>query len=125
MPITPVQIPTSPADMTGRATENRAKAAAKAKADERERLANEALAEATALATGVYDPAVQAPIVLDEVVTVGVSLADDTVIIRTIVDIDEMTYGVNNTYTFKAGVKYRVPKDLAGYLEQMGYTWLA
>jgi hypothetical protein len=45
------------------------------------------------------------------------------VVIRTITDIDDMSYGVGNTYTFKAGVKYRVPKSLADYLEQLGYIW--
>jgi hypothetical protein len=45
------------------------------------------------------------------------------VVIRTITDVEEMTYGVGNNYTFKAGVKYRVPSGLAGYLEQLGYIW--
>ena len=45
------------------------------------------------------------------------------VVIRTITDIEEMTYGVGNHYTFKAGVKYRVPVNLANYLEDLGYIW--
>jgi hypothetical protein len=61
--------------------------------------------------------------VLDEIENVGVSTAGDMVVIRTITDIDDMSYGVGNTYTFKAGVKYRVPKSLADYLEQLGYIW--
>ena len=64
-----------------------------------------------------------APLVLDEIENVGVSTAGDMVIIRTITDIEDMSYGVGNTYTFKAGVKYRVPRSLADYLEQLGYIW--
>ena len=51
------------------------------------------------------------------------STEGDMVVIRTITDIEDMTYGVGNNYTFKAGVKYRVPSHLATYLEQLGYIW--
>lgn len=114
---------TSPMDVTGRAKEAAAKKHAKelqARADEislmnqNEQISNE---------RDVFDPLHQETIVLDEIVSVGVNTADDSVIIRTISDIDDMTYGVGNTYTFKAGKKYKVSRDMANYLEQLGYIW--
>jgi hypothetical protein len=115
---------TSPLDATGRAAE----AAQKANADALRKRADEisvaAEIERESLERDVFDPQKpDAPIVLDEIQEVGVSLANDKVIIRTITDIDEMTYGVGNTYSFKAGVKYSVPRDLANYLEGLGYIW--
>lgn len=115
---------TSPLDATGRAAE----AAAKKNADELKRRKDEiSLAqqeEAELLETSVFDPKKpDEPIVLDEIENVGVSVANDYVVIRTVTDIEQMTYGVGNTYDFKAGVKYRVPSDLATYLEQLGYIW--
>lgn len=62
-------------------------------------------------------------IIVDAVEEVGVELADDTVIIRVNEDIIEMTFGVGNNYTFYAGKKYKVSKDLASWLEEKGYIW--
>ena len=62
-------------------------------------------------------------IIVDSVEEVGVTLADDTQIIRVNEDIIEMTYGVGNTYTFLTGQKYKVSKELAGWLEEKGYLW--
>ena len=58
-----------------------------------------------------------------EIEEVGVSVNNDKVVIRTIADIEDMTYGIGNSYTFKQGVKYSVPRDLAAYLESLGYIW--
>ena len=63
------------------------------------------------------------PIVIDEVVEVGVEMANDTVVVRVAEDIDNMTVGYKNTYTFKAGGKYQVPKAVADRLESLGLTW--
>lgn len=116
--------PTSPLDATGRAAEAAAKKNAKALKDRQDEISLAAHVEAEQLETNVFDPKKpDAPLVLDEVENVGVTTANDTVIIRTITDIDEMTYGVGNHYSFKAGVKYRVPGHLANYLEQLGYIW--
>lgn len=115
---------TSPLDATGRAAEQAAKknAAALKKRQEEISIANQV--EAESLEKDVFDPKQpDAPLVLDEIENVGVSTNNDYVIIRTITDIEEMTYGVGNTYTFKQGVKYRVPSGLANYLEQLGYIW--
>ena len=115
---------TSPLDATGRAAEAAAKKNAKELKDRKDEISLAAQVEAEQLETHVFDPKKpDAPLVLDEIENVGVSTANDMVVIRTITDIDDMTYGVGNAYTFKAGVKYRVPSGLAAYLEQLGYIW--
>ena len=116
--------PTSPLDATGRAAEQAAKKNAKALQDRKEEISIAAQVEAESLENNIFDPKKpDTPLVLDEIENVGVTTANDTVIIRTITDIEEMTYGVGNHYTFKAGVKYRVSRGLANYLEQLGYIW--
>jgi hypothetical protein len=115
---------TSPLDATGKAAEQAAKKNAEALKKRKEEISIATQLEAESLERDVFDPKKpDAPLVLDEIENVGVSTAGDMVVIRTITDIDDMSYGVGNTYTFKAGVKYRVPKSLADYLEQLGYIW--
>jgi hypothetical protein len=119
---------TSPLDATGVAAEK----AAKKNADELKRrqeeisIANQL--EAESLERDVFDPKKpDTPLVLDEIEDVGVSVSNEYVVIRTVTDIDDMTFGVVNgtpqSYSFKAGAKYRVPRYLADYLEQLGYIW--
>ena len=115
---------TSPLDATGKAAEQAAKKNAEALKKRKEEISIATQLEAESLEKDIFDPKKpDAPLVLDEIENVGVSTAGDMVIIRTITDIDDMSYGVGNTYTFKAGVKYRVPRSLADYLEQLGYIW--
>jgi hypothetical protein len=116
--------PVSPLDATGRAKEQATKKNATELKKRAEEISIATQLEAESLEKDVFDPKKpDAPLVLDEIENVGVSTAGDMVVIRTITDIEEMTYGVGNAYTFKAGVKYRVPSDLAAYLEQLGYIW--
>ena len=116
--------PTSPLDATGKAAETAAKKNAAELKKRKDEISIAAQIEAESLEKDIFDPKhPDAPLVLDEIENVGVSTAGDMVVIRTITDIDEMTYGVGNSYTFKAGVKYRVPAALAAYLEQLGYIW--
>ena len=115
---------TSPLDATGKAAEQAAKKNAEALKKRKEEISIATQLEAESLEKDVFDPKKpDAPLVLDEIENVGVSTAGDMVVIRTITDIDAMSYGVGNTYTFKAGVKYRVSRSLADYLEQLGYIW--
>ena len=115
---------TSPLDATGKAAEDAAKRNAEELKRREAEIATVRQTEAEALETQVFDPKKpDAPILLDEIEEVGVGLKEDKVIIRTITDIEDMTYGVGNTYTFKAGVKYSVSRDLADYLEGLGYIW--
>jgi hypothetical protein len=106
--------------------------AAKRNADElakrKDEISISRAAEQELLENAVFDPKhPDAPILLDEIEEVGVAVNNEKVVIRTHQDIDDMTYGVVNgtpqNYTFKAGVKYSVPRDLANYLESLGYVW--
>ena len=116
--------PVSPLDATGRAKEHATKKNAAELKKRAEEISIATQLEAESLEKDVFDPKnPDAPLVLDEIENVGVSTAGDMVVIRTITDIEDMTYGVGNTFTFKAGVKYRVPAGLAAYLEQLGYIW--
>jgi hypothetical protein len=118
--------PTSPLDATGRAAEQAAKKNAAEIRKRQDEMAISRAAEEELLETAVFDPKKpDTPIMIDEIEEVGVAINNEKVIIRTITDIEDMTYGVGNTYTFKANVKYSVPKDLADYLENLGYIWRA
>lgn len=115
---------TSPLDATGKAAEQAAKKNAAELKKRKEEISIATQLEAESLEKDIFDPKnPDAPLVLDEIENVGVSTANDYVVIRTITDIEDMTFGVGDTYTFKAGVKYRVPRGLADYLEQLGYIW--
>ena len=116
--------PTSPQDATGRAAEDVAKRNAEEIQKRKDEISISRAAEQELLETAVFDPKKpDAPIFIDEIEEIGVSVNNDKVVIRTISDIEDMTYGVGNQYTFKAGVKYSVPRDLAEYLERLGYVW--
>lgn len=122
--------PTSPQDATGRAAEEAAKRNAAELAKRADEIALSRQTEAESLERDVFDPKQpDQPILIDEIETVGVAVNNDSVIIRTISDIDDMTFGVVNgtpqNYTFKAGVRYKVPRDLANYLQGIGYLWMA
>lgn len=107
-------------DLTGRQREEMVKSLAeeKAKADQEKVLAAEA--EAKRIATEVTDLTQSLPTtIIDEVESVGVDLADDTEVVRVAEDIDNMTFVAGNYYTFKAGQKYKVPRDLANHLRSL------
>ena len=116
---------TSPMDATGRAAEKAAKERSKEIADRQDEISLVRQQEAASLQNDVFDPKQpDVPLVLDEIEEVGVAVkGNEMVIIRTTHDIEEMTFGVGNTYTFKANVKYRVPLALAKHLARLGYTW--
>jgi hypothetical protein len=64
-----------------------------------------------------------APVILDSIEEVEVSVSETNVVIRVNEDIDDMTLGVGSNYTFKAGQKYKVKKEVADHLEEKGYIW--
>lgn len=113
------------ADFTGRQAEEEAKKAATNKRAKQEELAQITATEQKEFEESVFDVTQnpQQPVVLDEVVEVGVETADDTVVVRVAEDIENMTYGHRNTYSFKAGGKYQVPKAVAERLESLGLLW--
>lgn len=109
-----------PTDVTGR---SRA-AAAKEFAEEQNARAAE-MSLATAKKAEELDGVVDATqpnrqtVIVDNPTKVGES--DDTVIIRVIADVEHMTLGAGNTYSFKAGQKYEVSRGVAQHLEEKGY----
>jgi hypothetical protein len=111
-------------DVTGRQREAQVKAHAEELA---ERAGSISMATATAAAkleTEIVDLTIpDNPTVIDEVETVGVSLADDSQVIRVAEDLDFVTIGVGNHYSFKAGQKYKVAKHVAAHLQEKGYLY--
>lgn len=73
----------------------------------------------------VHDARVSPTVIVDEVEDLGgVETAESAQVeIRVNEDIDEMTYGYGNTYTMKAGGRYRVPREVADHLEGLGLVW--
>ena len=59
-------------------------------------------------------------VIVDDPVTVG-QASDDAVEIRVVEDIENMTLGAGNNYSFKAGQKYKVTKQVAQHLKEKGY----
>jgi len=59
-------------------------------------------------------------LIVDEPVTVG-KVTEESVEIRVIEDIESMTLGAGNYYSFKAGQKYKVTKEVAYHLKEKGY----
>jgi hypothetical protein len=73
------------------------------------------------LETEVLDATVpnRATVIVDDP-TVN-SESEDSVVIRVIETIDSMTLGAGNYYSFKAGQKYKVSRQVAQHLEEKGY----
>ena len=61
----------------------------------------------------------QSEIIVDEPTVVDTD--SDTVTIRVVESIDSMTFGAGNYYSFEAGKKYKVSRNLARHLEEKGY----
>jgi len=113
------------ADTTGRQREQ----LIKEQAEEQARRSEE-ITMATAVAKEKLDNEVvdlstpqAVPTVIDEVESVGVDLADNTTVIRVAEDLDMVTIGAGNNYSFKAGQKYRVSKSVARHLQDKGYLY--
>ena len=112
-------------DVTGRQREEQIKAHAEELAQRAGQMSMATAEAAAKLETEVLDltspnkPAT----VIDEVESVGVSLADDTQVIRVAEDLDFVTIGAGNHYSFKAGQKYKVAKHVAAHLQEKGYLY--
>lgn len=111
-----------PTDATGVMREKLQAAAA---AEQEERAAEMSMATAQArvqLETEVIDATVpnRSSVIVDEPVTVG-KASDDSVEIRVVQDIENMTLGAGNNYNFKAGQKYKVTSQVAQHLKEKGY----
>ncbi len=110
---------TSPRDTTGRAKQvlekNRdlaEKEAAKAQLVEAQ-VAEEVLNEVVDL-TQEPEPEIQeAPVVVGE----------STREMRVVEDLEDVTIGYGNTFTFEAGRTYKVPAFVYNHLAEKGYVW--
>jgi uncharacterized protein (DUF934 family) len=111
-------------DVTGRQREEQLKAVAEQQAARANEISMATQAKAYEDEVSVTDLTVnpESPTVLDEVESVGVSLADDQVVIRLAENLDQMTFGAGQYYSFEAGKKYKVSKALAAHLEEKGYV---
>ena len=112
-------------DVTGRQREEQVKAHAEELAQRAGEMSMATATAAAKLETEVLDltepnkPAT----VLDEVESVGVTLADDSQVIRLAEDLEFVTIGVGNHFSFKAGQKYKVAKHVAQHLQEKGYLY--
>lgn len=109
-----------PTDVTGRVREQLLEEnaeALQAKANEM----SMATATAQAKLNEVIDATVpdRQAVIVDNPIEVGVQ--DETVVIRVVQDIENMTLGAGNNYNFKAGQKYSVTKAVAAHLKEKGY----
>ena len=112
-------------DVTGRQREAQIKANAEALAKRANEMSMATAEEAYKTETEVLDLTIptDVPTVIDEVESVGVDLADDTQVIRVAEDLEHVTIGAGNNYSFKAGKKYKVPKHVAAHLKEKGYLY--
>jgi len=54
----------------------------------------------------------------------GVQVVESpTTTIRVNADLEQVTIGLGNTFTFEEGKQYRVPQFVADHLEERGYVW--
>lgn len=113
-----------PTDFTGRQREKLMNEHAEELAKRANEISLQGAAELERENTEVVDVTTpNQPTIIDEVQSLGVSAADNTVVMRVNTDIEDMVFGKGNWYTFKVGTKYKVPKDLYDYLDDLGYVW--
>ncbi len=111
-------------DVTGREREAQIKAHAEELASRANEISMASITAQAKLETEVIDISVPSkPTVIDEVEALGVSLADDTTVIRVAEDLENVTIGAGNHFSFKAGQKYKVPKFVAVHLQEKGYLY--
>ena len=109
-------------DFTGRQREELAKAALEQQQEAANNMAMATAEAAFKVENEVLDatqPNRIETVVVDDVKSTGAS--GKTVVIRVAEDIDSMTLGAGNYYTFKAGQKYEVTPEVAAHLEAKGY----
>lgn len=58
-------------------------------------------------------------VIVDTVAKVGKQ--DDTVVIRVVENVENMTLGAGNNFSFKVGQKYEVTRAVAQHLQEKGY----
>jgi hypothetical protein len=112
-----------PNDMTGRIREEALQQAAVEQQEASSRMAMATAQAEIQLESGIIDSTEPntPTIIIDEATVVG-SPNDKTEVIRVLDDIENMTFGANNYFSFKAGQKYKVSSELASYLREKHYV---
>lgn len=112
-------------DVTGRQRQALLKEHAEELSKRAEEMSVATAVEAARLETEVVDMTTPArpTTIIDEVESVGVDLADNTEVVRVAEDIEQMTLGAGNHYSFKAGQKYKVSKAVASHLREKGFLY--
>jgi hypothetical protein len=110
-----------PTDTTGRQREALQQEFAEQQAEAAQNMAMATAEKQIALETEVIDATVpnRATVIVDEPTIV--SDEGKVVTIRVVEDIESMTFGAGNYFSFKAGQKYQVTQDLASHLQEKGY----
>lgn len=110
-----------PTDATGRQREKLIQENAEAVQEAATQMAMATAEKAVALETEVIDATVpnRTTVIVDEPTIV--SNEGKTVTIRVVEDIENMTFGAGNYFSFRAGQKYQVEQELARHLEEKGY----
>lgn len=111
----------SPTDVTGRARDEMAEQFAEEVAKRAEEMSLATAEAAVKLETEVIDATKpdRQTVIVDTVAKVGKQ--EDTVQIRVIENIENMTLGAGNNYSFKVGQKYEVTRAVAQHLQEKGY----
>ncbi len=116
-----------PGDMTGKARQDLAKEAAAALKEREGEIALSQSLERERNQNEVVDysegPSQAPTLTIDEVEIITPDLTEEFDIIRVVEDIEDMTFGAGNLYTFRVGQKYRVPTALANHLDEKGYLY--
>jgi hypothetical protein len=111
-----------PSDFTGRQRDLLAQEAIE---KQQEAANNMALATAEAAFKSEHEvlDATKPNLVIDTVVVEDIKKTSEkaSVVIRVAEDIESMTLGAGNYYSFKAGQKYEVTPEVANHLEAKGY----
>jgi hypothetical protein len=110
-----------PTDATGRQREKLIQENAEAVQEAATQMAMATAEKAASLETDIIDATkpTTATVIVDEATIVA--SGDKTVTIRVVEDIENMTFGAGNFFSFRAGQKYQVAQDLARHLEEKGY----
>ena len=112
-----------PTDTTGRIREEAQKKHAEEQQEAASRMAMITAEKTIQLETGVIDATEpnKATVIVDEATIVSAP-GDQTEVVRLLDDIENMTFGANNYFNFKAGQKYKVSVELANYLREKNYV---
>jgi len=110
-----------PTDVTGRMREQQLEDNLEAMQERANEMSMASAVAAAKLETEVIDATKpdRQTVIVDEVITIGKE--DNSVEIRVIENIENMTLGAGNNYNFKAGQKYKVTQQVAQHLKEKGY----